>query len=583
MDPYYLYAASNAGSLIALISYPSAVEPVLALSTQTNVWSVGYGVATALTAVCAIVLWRSSRGRSVDRAQETGERITTWRRARWIALAFVPSSLMLAVTAYLSTDVAPVPLLWIVPLALYLITFILAFSHYAERVRAVCWRAFPIVLLLLVWLLVSEIRLPLMAMAVVHLLAFFVLAMCCHATLAEDRPSTAHLTVFYLSLAVGGVLGGLFNTILAPLLFNGVAEYPIVVAAAAFLLTFRPEARELLRSPRFWLEPTLAAVLAGLALTLPVTSLMLVVIVFGLTISTVVVCLSVWRMPGRFGAAVALVMAVYLVAGGRTWNHVADASRTFFGIYRVVSDPSQPLVSFVHGTTLHGQQRRGDPRPEPMAYFHRESPVAEALAATSAATAKSIGVVGLGIGTLAAYRQPGQHWTFYEIDPEVERIARDSRFFTHLKGCGSACTVVIGDARLSLDRRSGVHDALILDAFSSDVVPIHLLTREAIAVYLSRLAPNGVLAFHISNRHVDLRPVIAGLAREQGLVGRTRLDQAGAKSASGRNRSLWAVVARTPAALGALAHDERWEPLMLSDRVWTDDFSNIWSVIEWQR
>jgi len=582
VDPYFLYAASNIGSFASLILYPTVIEPALELSTQTRVWSVGYAMAVALTLVCAVVMWRRTPGTFSEPAASSGEDadIVTWsRRARWIALAFVPSSLMLAVTAYISTDIAAVPLLWVVPLAIYLITFVVTFSSYAPRVVSVCNRYFPLVLLYLTWLLTSEARLQLAPMTAMHLVAFFYLAVLCHGYLSGDRPSTTHLTDFYLSLAVGGALGGVFNSLLAPLIFTSVLEYPIALACGIFLLTFRPDTPALRSTPRWWLQPVLVAVLTVVALKWPGTGIPIALLTWGLLMAAVLVCFSVSRQRRRLGVCVLLMLGLYVVLGGRGSIDVAYASRTFFGSYRVVSDPEHRSFTLFHGTTIHGRQDIGSR--EPLTYYHRGSPIAQVFA-TRAGTVKSVGAVGLGTGTLAAYVEPGQQWTFYEIDPEVERIARDPRYFTHLDRCGASCRVVIGDARLSLQQRTDTHDLIVLDAFSSDSIPIHLLTREAVQIYLSRLKPNGVLAIHVSNNHLDLLPVVAGAMRELKLAGRFQF-QGSSDLITGKYGSQWTALARSEAALGALATDGSWKHLPASDeRAWTDDFSNIWRVIRWR-
>jgi spermidine synthase len=584
VDPYFLYAASNVGSFASLILYPTVIEPALALSTQTRVWSIGYSAAVLFTVVCAVVMWRRTIGvaGTTPEAATDQEHVTWGRRLRWIALAFVPSSLMLAVTAYLTTDVAPVPLLWVIPLALYLITFVVTFSGYAARVGAVCARIFPLVLLYLTWLLTSEARLPLAPMAATHLVAFFVLAMMCHGALADDRPATSHLTDFYLSLAVGGALGGVFNTIVAPLVFDSVVEYPLALAFGIILLTFRRGSQQLRSVGRWWIQPAIVAVLTFIALSWPGSGIRIALITWGFLLAAVVVAFSVSRQQRRLGVCVLLMLGIYGVVGGRGYVDVAYASRTFFGTYRVVSADNPRSFTLFHGTTIHGRQNVGST--EPLTYYHKpNSVIAQIWASRPPGTTASVGTVGLGTGTLASYARPGEHWVFYEIDPEVERIARDPRYFTHLARCGSRCEVVIGDARLTLQQRSDMHDVIVIDAFSSDAIPIHLLTREAMEIYVSRLKPDGIVAIHISNNHLDLRPVVAGLKHELGLVGRAQF-QGTSDIAKGQYGSHWAVLARTDAALGALATDTRWEPLKArDDRVWTDDFSNIWSVIQWRR
>jgi spermidine synthase len=254
------------------------------------------------------------------------------------------------------------------------------------------------------------------------------------------------------------------------------------------------------------------------------------------------------------------------------------AERTFFGVYRVRTDPDQPFVSLWHGTTIHGRQAIGDANPEPLTYFHRNSPIGQ-IFATLGAEAGSVGVIGLGTGTLAAYAQPGSRWIFYEIDEAVERIARDTRYFHYLEHCGAQCSVVIGDARLTLSASDAAHDVLVLDAFSSDAIPVHLLTKEALRTYEARLSTNGVLAFHISNRHINLAPAMARLAREQGLAALRRVDKR-SDFKRGFEGSEWVVMARRPQRLQQLAADARWTPLVADARpAWTDDFSNIWTEL----
>ena len=582
IDPYLLYAASNVGSFASLLLYPSVIEPGLTLSRQTALWGVGYGLAVSLTVLCAIVMWRRAPVDGNNAGAEPAGSDTTVsmaRRGRWIALAFVPSSLMLAVTSYLSTDIAAVPLLWVVPLALYLVTFVITFSQYARAVLAVCGRVFPLFLLFLIWLFVGDVRLPLAVLAGIHLTAFFVLAMLCHGALAEDRPAPSRLTDFYLAMSIGGALGGLFNTLIAPTLFNSVLEYPIVLAAGILMLTFRPGTPSLGDTLRWWMRPAAAIVLTWIALRWPGTDRTAAIAIWGLLGVAALVCLSMSRHPRRFSVAAASILAVYMIVGGRGFTNVVYASRTFFGTYRVIADEDGRAFTLLHGTTIHGRQVVGSD--EPLMYFHRDSPIAQVLT-TRTSHVTSVGTVGLGIGSLAAYVLPQQSWTFYEIDPEVERIARDQRYFSHLKACGSRCEIVIGDARLTLQERADMHDVFILDAFSSDAIPIHLLTREALQLYLSHLREDGVLASHISNNHLDLAPVVAGLMHEHGLVGRTQYQRQ-PHGQAGKTGSRWVALARTERALGALPGTKGWEELRTrGDRPWTDDFSNIWSVIRWR-
>jgi len=311
----------------------------------------------------------------------------------------------------------------------------------------------------------------------------------------------------------------------------------------------------------------------------PGSGIQAAIITWGILTGAVVVSFSVSRQRRRLGVCVLMMLGLYLVIGGHGAVNLVYASRTFFGTYRVIDDPKHPSFTLFHGTTIHGRQDIGSD--EPLTYYHRGSPIAQVFAARMS-TVRSVGAVGLGTGTLAAYAKPGQLWTFYEIDPEVERIARDRRYFTHLDTCGTRCRVVIGDARLSLQQRTDMHDIIVLDAFSSDSIPIHLLTREAVELYLTRLNPDGVLAIHISNNHLDLRPVVAGMMRDLRLAGRVQFQET-TDLDSGKFGSQWTLLARSEAALGVLASDEQWKPLRPSaERTWTDDFSNVWSVLRWR-
>jgi hypothetical protein len=311
---------------------------------------------------------------------------------------------------------------------------------------------------------------------------------------------------------------------------------------------------------------------------------LIALVTWGLLLIAITVCFSAARDRRRLGVSVLAMLALYAIIGGRGFVDVAYASRTFFGTYRVVEDPEHRSFTLFHGTTIHGRQNIGSS--EPLTYYHRDSPIAQVFVTRPLRTVRSVGAVGLGTGTLAAYALPDQRWIFYEIDPEVERIARDKRYFSHLASCGDHCEVVIGDARLSLQQRADRadrHDIIVLDAFSSDSIPIHLLTREAVQIYLSRLNHDGILAIHISNNHLDLRPVVAGVMRDLGLVGRVQFQDTLPDTDTGRYGSHWAILARSDSALGPLATDTRWSPLQpRAERAWTDDFSNIWSVIEWR-
>jgi spermidine synthase len=586
-DPYFLYAASNLGSLMALIMYPAIIEPLLRLRTQRLLWSIGFGIFGLLACLSFVAGWLSS-ARDVPDARASQDRDAArtaplpWaRRVAWMALAFIPSSLMLAVTTYFSTDVAPVPLFWIVPLTLYLLTFVIAFGTRLAFWRSIGDRLMPILILPIVLLMIAKGVLPLGVAIPVHLLAFVLAALVCHGRLAADRPASAHLAEFYFWIAFGGMLGGVFNTLVAPIMFNGVAEYPIVLVLACAARSGRRSRADVRPSWGDLVIPALVGVISAACMTWlhqgrDSAQLLLV----GLA-APAVLAFTQSRAPLRFAAS----LASLLVAGSFAASAQEQAlhiSRTFFGVYRVTADAGDHLL--FHGTTVHGMQAIDPARQnEALTYFHRDGPIGQAFAELPAvATRRDVAVIGLGIGSLASYRVPGQLWTFYEIDPEIERIARTAAYFTYLQSCGDRCRVILGDARVSLARATDQQYGLIvLDAFSSDAVPVHLLTSEALSLYLSRLAPDGALAFNISNRHMSLAPVLARGAHDLGLTVRIQQQTINQALMPERFSSEWMVMARRSSDLGVLATDARWLAPSIRPHtpLWTDDFSNIVSVL----
>ena len=590
-DPYFLYSASNHGCLLALASYPIIIEPLLTLREQTRWWALGYAALVALAGACGIVVWRrpAAAADPVDPAPvaQPSERstVTAWRRASWLALSFVPSSLMLAVTSYLSTDIAAVPLMWIVPLAIYLLTFALAFGKHADRASAIAKRGLPLLVFPLVLCMITNLREPLAAVLTLNLGAFAMIALNCHGDLAHDRPDASHLTEFYFWISLGGMLGGLFNTLAAPLLFHTIVEYPLVMILACLL--FRaPEGTRSTTVRERALGMTVPFLAGGLT-----AAILLLANARHLSVPVQLAALSVPAVLGftqrrhalRFGACMSLILGASL-AFGSVPGRVLNETRTFFGVYRVIEDPTGRYHGLAHGTTLHGMQALApERRAEALTYFHSTGPFGQAWRVLPrAAAGHEIGVIGLGVGTLATYATPGQRWTFFEIDPAIETIARNPAYFTFMDACGDRCRVVIGDARISLSHaQAATFDTLVLDAFSSDAIPIHLLTREALDLYLSRLVPGGALVMHISNRHLRLAPVVARLAASEGLIAFQQIDIPGPNAPEGKSPSHWIVMARSRADLGALVTDSRWSPLVAPEGspVWTDDFSNIVSVL----
>jgi hypothetical protein len=588
-DPYFLYGASNLGSLLALLAYPLVLEPQLRLAHQSGAWAVGYGVLVALTLACAIAVRRSKAGGhpagDPPAAALARERLTAGQWLHWMALAFIPSSLMLGLTMYLTTDIAAIPLLWVIPLALYLLTFILTFARRPVLRHSRMIRALPMaVVILALAMSVSSVTQPIFIP--IHLLTFFLAAMVCHGELVRLRPSHEHLTAFYLAMSCGGVVGGLFNALVAPMIFDRVVEYPLALVLTCLVLPqARPDSSTRWSRPLDWALPlTLGAFAWGLSTVVQPRSESQqddvgVKLVFGLA---ALGCYTFKERPVRF----ALGIGAVLLAGGAyasNFGRVLYQHRDYFGVVRVTHVVSGNYHRLIHGHTLHGQQALGpERRREPLSYYHRSGPIGQVFDGSRTRLAEAnIAVIGLGAGTLACFAEPGQRWTFYEIDPVVARIARDPRYFTFLEESRAASTaVVLGDARLKVrDAPEHGYGLIVLDAFSSDAIPTHLLTREALRLYLSKLAQGGLIAFHISNSYIDLAPVLGALARDAHLkcLVRRDLDVGPEDVRRGKEPSIWAVMAARDADLGGLVQDPRWQspPVRADEAAWSDDFSNI--------
>jgi hypothetical protein len=592
-NPYQLYAASNAGSFLGLLAFPAVLEPALGVARQSGIWTVGYLLAGGLTALCALVAWRQATTGSAVGADEPAvgpgnpSPPTSGDRIRWVVLAFVPSSLLLGVTTHLTTDVAAVPFLWVLPLGIYLLTFIAAFARTGRarsrlplELHALAATAFMLVAF---WAVDLDHR----AAYPLHLGLFGLTALVLHGELAARRPGPRHLTGFYLWLALGGALGGAFNALVAPVLFDSTAEYIPMIVLACFLRPTRPAPAAGL------LERAQAAALAMLP-----ALLMAVAVAFGLAhrrgpaLAPVLVSLAAGALAlalranaPLFGSSLAAVGVAGLLLF-RAPQAMLHQERSFYGAYRVMRVGEARLL--YHGTTIHGAQFADSARRNrPLTYYHPAGPVGEVFETLGARLdGKRIGVVGLGAGSLLCHGRPGQRWTFYEIDAAVERIARDPAYFTFLRDCPVPAGVVLGDARLTLAREPDARYALlVLDAFSSDAIPVHLLTREALATYLRLLEPGGALLLHISNQHLRLEPVVAALARDAGLTGLVadRYVPPSRESKELEYGCDWVVLTREPSDFVPAASDRDWRALAVSDdrAPWTDDYSNVFRAIIW--
>jgi hypothetical protein len=658
-DPYFLYAASNAGSLLALMGYPLVIEPLLDLRAQSLVFSAVYVAAIAGVVGSAVVTWRGGRGAGVidegavagkrvegrvetarptsvapgaspaardnrGRSTEVAEPTPVARPWWWLFLSFTPSALMLGVTLHISTDLAAVPLLWVAPLAIYLLTFIIAFSRRPLPGRLVSHAAGLLGVCVVLTFLLRATE-PVAIIAALHLGLLFFGALVCHQRLAHLRPSPERLTAFYLAIATGGALGGAFASLLAPVVFTSVAEYPIAIVLAL-------AAREgLRRSGSDQAHASLAralavsaafsvglGALAGLGARLGGPAWLGLAIGAGLP--AVLLYLAV-RSPRTFAFGAAGLLAAQTLLPEPDSRTVL-ARRTFFGVHRVLvgADPAREggsLVRLRHGATPHGMQRvdaRGEPDPTPLLYYHPRGPLGQLFAELGARAdgrAKRVGLIGLGVGAAAAYAPDDARWTFYEIDPEVVRIARDSGWFSHVGdgwrwdgggnrrdeehrrrradvgGAGGAeldarFDFIIGDGRLEIARAAeGEFGMIVLDAFSSDAIPTHLLTREAFELYRSRLARGGLIVVHISNRRLDLAPVIAGAAEDLGM-GAVIQDDVLDDPADGKWASTWVVLAETAESLDLLRAKALWRPLEANGaRAWTDEYADILRVMQW--
>ena len=593
-DPYFLFSASNLGSMLGLLCYPFLLEPSLSLASQRWLWTLGYGLLVVLLFTCVILVWRYGPGPSLlpEQARTTDYGLRTNQRLRWVALAFVPSSLLLSVTSYLTTDIAAIPLLWVVPLAVYLLTFILVFSRRTMLSHRLMVRVFPAVVLVLTFVLLSQATEPAWLLLPLNVLAFFVIGMVCHGELARERPPAAHLTEFYLWLSVGGVLGGLFNALIAPLIFPSLVEYPLGLILACLLWPQQTEVSASLVSR--WLPDAGLGIVPGVLMICTMLVLRhegLESSIYGLAVILglpTVICYTFVGSPLRFGLGVGSLLAAGSLYQG-VYGKPIYRERSFFGVHQVVLDPVEHYYKLIHGNTIHGLQRPDpDHHPEPLLYYHRTGPIGQVFQAFSGEAAKPlVGLVGLGAGSLAAYGEPGQEFTYYEIDPAVVHIARDSGYFTFLRDCRADLHIVLGDARLTLERAPQHYfGILVIDAFSSDSIPLHLLTREALRLYKEKLAEGGILAFNISNRYLDLEPVLGDLARDGSLLCWTQrdLDITEEEKKAGKAASQWVLMARRQADLGRLGQDRRWQEVRdrRGARLWTDDFSNIFSVFKWE-
>ncbi len=608
-NPYALYAASNLGSFGGLIAYPLLVEPLLRVSAQSIGWSILYLALLALVALCGwVTITAQSSG--VSAAARAPIHATPAARspapaasrvATWILLSMVPSGLMLSTTTHLTTDITAMPLMWAIPLGLYLLSFTIAFSERRFLADLLTMLA-PAMLLLAGGISMFSQGNGGLALAASALLMLLAVAVSLHSRLYELRPASDRLTFFYLMMAVGGVLGGVLCALVAPLLFDWVYEHPILLLAAAMLMPMPPlipwlDWLRLGEAPRRAIRLLLiaAAIVLGGLLAQAWTGYFSTTEI-ALAAALLLVGLLSIGMRWPFVVSVAALMFGFggLVTLQETTHHLR--TRSYFGIY-TVRDDGTGVRTLAHGTTLHGLQfERPDLARQPTSYYGPTSGVGLAFDRASKLYGPNarLGVVGLGTGTLACYARPGQSFTYFEIDPAMVRIASGDpggRGFSYLHRCAPQARIALGDARIRLaEAPADSIDLLAIDAFSSDAIPLHLLTREAFEVYDRALSPRGVLLVHISNRFVNLEPVLRALELRHGWHAMLRMDNPDEQDlALRRTASLWVAMSRDARALDDLsaasvtARDGRGHWRELASRpapvLWTDDYASVMPLL----
>lgn len=592
-DPYFLYAASNIGSFAALMAFPLLLEPFLSTSAISQGWMIGYGLFFALLAGCMAILLRAApASRPVVDPVSQGEtpqdsRITPMQVLGWIALAAAPSSLMLGVTSKIATDIGSFPFVWLAPLALYLATFVIAFSSWGPKWARRIERAHVLLLTVIVALLATGAAKGAgFGIMLIFLAAMFAATLAFHTALVARRPGRAGLTAFYLSMSAGGALGGLFNSLLAPTLFDGVYEYPLAVALTALVVA---------RS-RFALKSDLLAILPGAA---PIAAL-------ALALATGLIAPD--AMPAALWLLAVIAIAIFMLRFGENRRRLAllagaalvsaqiaqddgrliARDRSFFGAYEVALGHGGSTHLLVHGTTNHGAQRVAElnigpeRRPTPLAYYYPDGVFAQTVRIAQDAGMERIGVIGLGAGAMACYAQAHEDWVYFEIDPLVAEIARNPAYFSFLADCTPNAPVRIGDARIELERdqmtRAEGFDLLFVDAFSSDAIPLHLLTQEAMALYRDRLNPGGLVAIHLSNRFYDLEGPVAAAGAAAGLSAvfqHHRMTPEKMRETAGQP-AMMIVLSEDETALTPFLDGGAWRPAEISDgAIWRDERASV--------
>ncbi len=584
-NAYLLYRASNLGSFLVLIAYPVLIERSIGLAAQSRLWSAGYLVLMLAIAASGAFALRAPVSQTVS---SSAVKPSSWRdRLSWAVLGFIPSGLLIAVTAHIATDVASGPYIWIIPLALYLLTYVFAFSD-APLIAArtmLALQPFTTAVLVMLFLWTTQLNWELSLAG--HLAAFFVAAMVCQTQLYRRRPAQEALTQFYAWMSLGGVLGGIFAALIAPAIFSTVLEYPLLVLAS---LLIRPG---IWQTPRtVWLKELVLVACAAIGFAAAIVKLGSPTAIFVLAVTAMTVLMAFQgNRPARLiGLAALLLAATHFYDPTQS---VVVHKRSFYGVYKVVDVPPGKFRALFHGTIVHGAEQirddKGNPfraRPQPLTYYYAGGPFDKAILAVRARAGgmlAHVAVIGLGIGSLSCERKQGEAWTFYELDPMIAAIARDRSLFRTMPVCAPDAAIVLGDGRLTLRNAKPGMDLLLLDTFSSDAVPLHMLTRDAFALYKSRLGPHGAIAINISNRNMELADAVAASAAANGMVTAVNLERRPMRPSSETLlfKSEIALVAQSDADLQALKLGPGWHVIHspANVRVWTDDYSNVLDAI----
>lgn len=582
-DPYFLYSASNIGSLMALLAFPFLAEPYLGAKAISGIWSVGFILLGLFLGWAGVMAWRTKKPDDVQASVASVTAPTLGRCAYWVMLAAIPSSLMLAVTSKISTDIGSFPLVWIIPLSLYLLTFIIAFSGRKFLSQD---RQKLIVVACLIGLLTPLILAGSAASSwtnfAILIVAFFLLTLIAHKRIYDTRPHETHLTQFYILISIGGALGGFFNSIIATNLFNDIHEMPIVIALASILIWSGNSQLNLqtVIKPAFW-AVLCAAAIAGLGVyvTANQSSLELVAVLRMLVFAAILIFAFLyqtneWKAVTAIGVFIALV--TLSVQGSFVFR-----DRSFFGVHRVAEHSGIRFYS--NGTTVHGAQMLSDAntKPTPLTYYSEFGPMGRILNAPFAKGFDNVGIVGLGVGSLVCYQQPNQKWRLYEIDPVVLEIAENPALFTFMSGCADTAETYLGDGRLVLEQQSdNAFDVLVIDAFSSDAIPVHLITVEAIQIYMDQLTKDGALVMHISNRYFELEGPLGRIAEHLGLhaLFQHHIPAGGIDLRATPSKVV--VLSKSQTTIDQIATTGDWGPLDGGfDALWTDDHAYLLSVL----